>query len=139
MAISTYINIKNNTRRELRLPEDPPISKIHAEDLYNRFGTDNSPALLLDVRTHEEYFDLFGHIKNSKLMPIESLPNNVSLLKEYKDKEIVIICHGGGRSMMAANYLARAGFKDLRILNGGMRLWIQKGYPVIENINLAQT
>ena len=77
-------------------------------------------------------------IENSKLMPIETLPKKVNLLKEYRDKEIVITCHGGGRSMMAANYLARAGFKDLRILIGGMRLWIQKGYPVIEDINLAQ-
>ena len=55
---------------------------------------------------------------------------NIDALEEYKDKEVVMICHSGSRSMMAAQLLARAGFKDVRNLTGGMMMWHRKGYPV---------
>jgi rhodanese-related sulfurtransferase len=31
--------------------------------------------------------------------------------------------------MMAAQILARAGFKDVRNLTGGMMIWHRKGFP----------
>ena len=55
---------------------------------------------------------------------------NVDLLNEYKDKEIVVLCAVGGRSMMAAQLLVREGFKDVRNLSGGIRVWQRKGYPL---------
>ena len=62
------------------------------------------------------------------------LKNNLrtirTALDEYKNEEIVIICHSGSRSMMAAQLLARAGFKDVRNLTGGMLMWHRSGYPV---------
>jgi adenylyltransferase/sulfurtransferase len=56
--------------------------------------------------------------------------NDYNTLKDYKDEEIVVICHSGSRSMMAAQLLAQAGFKDLRNLQGGMMLWNRKGFPI---------
>jgi rhodanese-related sulfurtransferase len=32
--------------------------------------------------------------------------------------------------MMAAQILARSGFKDIRNLTGGMMMWHRRGYPV---------
>jgi rhodanese-related sulfurtransferase len=56
--------------------------------------------------------------------------HKIDALDEYKNEEIVIICHSGSRSMMAAQLLARAGFKDVRNLTGGMIMWHRSGYPV---------
>ena len=120
--------IKKKTRAELRGPNAPPISNISIEELYERLDTEDEPPLLIDVRTPQEYYG--GHIKGTKLLPLGELINNTDVINDFKDKEIVSICHSGSRSMMAAQILERVGFKDIRNLTGGMMTWHRKGFPV---------
>ncbi|MHA1914903.1 MAG: FAD-dependent oxidoreductase [Promethearchaeota archaeon] len=127
-TVEIVIPVKKKTRAELRGPDAPPISDISNEELYGRLDSEDEPPLLIDVRTPQEYYG--GHIKNTKLIPLGELLNNTKVIDEYKDKEIVSVCHSGSRSMMAAQILARAGFKDIRNLSGGTMLWRRKGYPV---------
>jgi len=118
---------KKKTRAELRGPDAPPISNISAEELYERLNTEDEPLLLIDVRTPQEFYS--GHIKNTRMLPLGDLLNDTKVINDYKDKEIVTICHSGSRSMMAAQILAREGFRDIRNLTGGMMFWHRKGYP----------
>ncbi|MFW9973095.1 MAG: FAD-dependent oxidoreductase, partial [Candidatus Odinarchaeota archaeon] len=121
---------KKKTRKELRPPDAPPVSDITADELFERIGTGDEPSLMIDVRTPQEYLGPYGYIKNSKLIPLSELLSNPNVIKDYKNDEIVAICHSGSRSMMAAQILAQAGFKDIRNLTGGMMTWHRKGYPV---------
>ncbi|MFX0041773.1 MAG: FAD-dependent oxidoreductase [Candidatus Hodarchaeota archaeon] len=122
--------VKKKTRKELRPPDAPPISDISVDELYERLDTEDEPSLLIDVRTPQEFYGPGGHIKNSKLIPLGELLNNTDVIKNYKDDEIIVICHSGSRSMMAAQILVKAGFKDVRNLVGGIMIWHRKGYPV---------
>ncbi len=126
----TPIPPKKKSRKELRAPGAPPVSNISSEELYERIDSDDAPAILVDVRTPDEYYGRIGHIQGSKLIPLGDLLNDLGALNEYKDEEIVVICHSGSRSMMAAQLLAQADFKDLRNLTGGMMMWNRKGYPI---------
>jgi len=108
---------------------------MSAEELYERLESEDIPAILVDVRTPQEYNGLGSHIQGTKLIPLGDLMNNIEQLAEYRDDEIVSICHSGARSMMAARLLAQAGFKDIRNLTGGMMMWHRKGYPVAEELN----
>ena len=128
--IISPIKVERKTRKELRTPEAPALSNISADELYERLESDDAPAILVDVRTPQEYNGVGSHIKAAKLMPLGELMNNFDVLKDYKDEEIVTICHSGSRSMMAAQLLVQAGFKDVRNLTGGMMMWHRKGYPV---------
>ena len=68
------------------------------------------------------------------------IPDDPDAIKEYRDEEIIVICHSGSRSMMAAQILAQAGFKDVRNLIGGIMIWHRKGYPVkLEEERMAGT
>ncbi len=127
--VETVTLVKKKTRKELRSPDAPPISDISVDELYERLDTEDEPPLLIDVRTPQEYNGPAGHIKNTKLIPLGELLNNTDDIQKYKNDEIVSICHSGSRSMMAAQILARAGFKDVRNLTGGMMMWHRKGYP----------
>ena len=120
--------IKKKTRAEMRSFGAPPISNISNNELYQRLETEDEPPLLVDVRTPQEYYG--GHIKNTKLFPLGELLSNTDVIENFKDKEIITICHSGSRSMMAAQILAQVGFKDIRNLSGGMMLWTRKGFPV---------
>jgi NADPH-dependent 2,4-dienoyl-CoA reductase/sulfur reductase-like enzyme/rhodanese-related sulfurtransferase/TusA-related sulfurtransferase len=133
--LKTPIKTKKMTRKEKRILGAPALSDMSVDELYERLETDDSPALIIDVRSPQEYVGLVGHIISSKLMPLGDLMNNIDSLKKYKDEEIVVICHSGARSMMAAQLLAQAGFKDVRNLTGGMMMWHRKGYPVATEAN----
>ena len=129
------VRLIKKTRKELRSPSSAPVSDINAEELYERLNSEDAPTVLVDVRTPQEYNGLGSHIQNTKLIPLGDLMNNMAQLAEYKDNEIVTICHSGSRSMMAARLLAQAGFKDIRNLTGGMMMWQRKGYPVANEYN----
>ncbi|MFX1379028.1 MAG: FAD-dependent oxidoreductase [Promethearchaeota archaeon] len=122
--------IIKKSRRELRPLDAPPVSNISADELFERIGTEDEPALMIDVRSPQEYNSQHGHIKNTRLIPLGELLNNPDIIKNYKNEEIISICHSGSRSMMAAQILAQAGFKDIRNLTGGMMMWHRKGYPI---------
>ncbi|MFX1237467.1 MAG: CoA-disulfide reductase [Promethearchaeota archaeon] len=129
------VKMKKKTRKELRAPGAPPISEISAEELFERMYSEDPPSLLLDVRTPNEYYGPHGHVKGSKLMPLGDFMGDITSLNEYRDKEVVTICHSGARSMMAAQILAKAGFKDVRNLTGGMMMWNRKGLPKYPKYN----
>lgn len=126
--ISSPVVVERKTRKEVREAGPPTLSEIEPEELYKRLDSDDRPALLLDVRSPEEYYGPMGHIKTSVLIPLGELMGKIDELESYKDKEVVTICHSGARSMMAARLLSQNGFKDLRNLRGGMMSWRRKGY-----------
>lgn len=69
-------------------------------------------ALLLDVRTKEEYVS--GHASGSMNIPLDSLSGKIGKLK--KDVPLVVVCASGARSGYAVNFLKSKGFEAY---NGG--------------------
>ena len=80
--------------------------------------TENKDFLLLDVREeHErELYNIGGiHIPMGELMSrLDELP---------KDKEVVLYCEKGIRSVIAIQRLESSGFHNLVNLSGGMKAW----------------
>ncbi|HEX5126429.1 MAG TPA: rhodanese-like domain-containing protein [Rhodocyclaceae bacterium] len=83
---------------------------------------DRAKPLLLDVREPSEFE--YCAIGGSMLMPLGYVATRLSELDA--EKEIVCICHHGGRSMQAARYLSQQGFKKLFNLSGGVHAWAQQ-------------
>lgn len=85
-------------------------------------------ARIIDVREPHEYSDALGHIKGSTLVPLATIPNASQAWS--KDENLVIVCRSGGRSSRACEYLAAAGFRNVRNVDGGMLAYAQAGLPV---------
>ncbi len=81
--------------------------------------TGRTPPYLLDVREPWE-FELC-HIAGAQLLPLQQIPQRWNELP--RDREIVVICHHGMRSMQAAGFLQQAGLSKLYNLNGGVAAW----------------
>lgn len=109
---------------------EPPVTNISIEELYERCCTERGPAIKVDVRPLDEIRTNGGIIPESIVIPLGDLIQDTSKLDAYKDKEIVLYCAVGGRSSMAAQILARKGFKDVRSLYGGIHAWISHGYKL---------
>ena len=119
------LQIFNHIARE----ENPDWTEITADELFQRFESD-PPALLIDVRSEKEYSEGYGHIPGAKWIPMLKLESKLEDLEEFKDKEIVTMCPGGGMSLVAVDILNEAGFKDAKSLKGGTDEWRQNGYPL---------
>ena len=81
---------------------------------------ESSPVVLVDVREDWELQIAkapvtFVHI------PLGQLAQRVGELDPAT--ETVVICRSGGRSMQAAAFLARQGFKSVHNLSGGILAW----------------
>lgn len=86
-------------------------------------------ALLVDVREKEEVEQLAYDVPNIVNIPLSDFD------KRYKelpfDKELVMVCRGGGRSLRAAGFLINNGYDPAKVVNmqHGIIRWVQKGFP----------
>ena len=79
--------------------------------------------LFLDCREQNEY-DLV-HIQGTKLLPMSQIQDRIAELEEHKDREIVVHCHHGGRSLQVAGWLTQLGYPNAKSLAGGIDVWAQ--------------
>lgn len=90
-------------------------------------AVDAKEVLLVDVRTPQEYAQ--GHIKGSKLVPLQEIAQKVSLLGK-KDQKMYVYCRSGARSAQATAFLRQQGFTDVHNMSGGLISWMGKQYPL---------
>ena len=83
--------------------------------------------VLLDVREPWEYDK--AHIEGALLIPMREVPARVAQIDEAK--EVVAICHHGGRSMQVAMFLEKQGFKRVHNLVGGIDAWSRSVDPAV--------
>ena len=74
-------------------------------------------AVLLDVRTQEEYSD--GHIAGSKNIPLQSIEQVESVIKD-KGTPIFVHCRSGARSAQATSILKKMGYTNVSDIGGIM-------------------
>ena len=83
--------------------------------------------LLLDVREPWEYDK--ARIAGSQLVPMGQIQSRLAELDDEKD--VVAICHHGGRSMQVAMFLEKNGFPRVHNLAGGIDAWSRTVDPSI--------
>ena len=74
--------------------------------------------VLLDVRTDEEL--AIAKIGEPTHIVLDQLPNRLDELEHARAREIVVMCHHGGRSAMARDFMLDNGFTHVRNLAGGI-------------------
>lgn len=87
--------------------------------------TQRAAPLLLDVREPWEYE--LCHIEGSQAMPMGTVPARCNELDP--EREIVVICHHGGRSAQVAMFLERQGYARVINLAGGVAEWASRVDP----------
>ena len=84
--------------------------------------TDDPDTIVVDMRNHYEYE--VGHFERAIEVPSdtfrEQLPMAADMLKDAKDKNIIMYCTGGIRCEKASAYMLHQGFKNVFHLEGGI-------------------
>ena len=83
---------------------------------------DNPESIVVDMRNH--YESEIGHFENAICPDVdtfrEELPLVLDLLKDKKEKKLLLYCTGGIRCEKASAFFKHHGFKDVNQLHGGI-------------------
>jgi rhodanese-related sulfurtransferase len=95
------------------------FESVDAKQAINLLENDDN-VTLLDVRTIGEYKE--GHLRDATLIPVESLSKNLGMLKQDKNKKIIVYCRSGSRSVSASRILEKNGFTPINVKGGLIQL-----------------
>jgi rhodanese-related sulfurtransferase len=104
------------------------VEEVMLWDLEEELEGGTTP-LILDIREPNE-FD-FMHIDGSSNVPRRVLESacewyyeeTIPELVNSRDRDIVIVCRSGHRSLLAGRTLKEIGFSNVRSLKTGLRSW----------------
>lgn len=89
--------------------------------------TGRDKPVLLDVREPWEWET--ARIEGSQHMPMREVPARLGEIDS--DREVVAICHHGGRSQQVAMFLEKNGFARIHNLQGGLDAWSRTIDPAV--------
>jgi rhodanese-related sulfurtransferase len=110
---------------------------LTAREAYERWKADPDKVKVIDVRTPEECLfvghptmawkipvavQIYEWDQEKKTFPMKPLPDFVARVREVAnpDDTLMLMCRSGGRSAIAVNFLAQAGFKHVYNIVDGM-------------------
>ena len=83
---------------------------------------------LLDVREESEWAR--DHLPGAEHLGEGILERDIEQRLPDPGAEIVLYCGGGFRSALAADNLQKMGYTNVFSMDGGIRGWREKGYPL---------
>ena len=112
---------------------DDPAQAAGAEyvsqaDLLARLERKDPDLVVLDVRTPAEF--AAGHVPGARNISHDLLASRLAELAPLRDKQVVLYCRSGRRTLLAADVLHAAGFTRLAHLEGDYLAWEAEHRPI---------
>jgi rhodanese-related sulfurtransferase len=117
-----FLKIVDNAKTRIRETNVPDVRK--RMDRGDKF-------LLVDVREESEYAK--DHLPGAVHMGKGVIERDIELRVPDLNTEMILYCGGGFRSALAADNLQRMGYTNVISMDGGIREWREKGYPLVQN------
>ena len=86
---------------------------------------------LVDVREESEFAK--DHIPGAKHLGKGIIERDIESAVPGTSTEIVLYCGGGFRSALVADNLQKMGYTNVISMDGGIREWRDKGYPLTKD------
>ena len=122
------------TQQDFLVAARQEIPEVSVEEVQER-GQPGDDFVLLDVRENDEVRT--GYIDGSVAIPRGFLEFQVGGKIPQTDKEVVVYCAGGARSLLAAQVLRSMGYDNVSSMSGGITRWKDAGFPVQRDRQLS--
>jgi rhodanese-related sulfurtransferase len=118
-----------HSHRFLKLVEEARrrIRETNVEEIKARLDRGDK-FHLVDVREESEWAR--DHLPGAVHLGKGVIERDVEQQLPDLDAEIVLYCGGGFRSALAADALRQMGYTNILSMDGGIRGWREKGYPL---------
>ncbi len=121
LAVVTFLLIKEFTEAAFS-----PFKNLSPMNAVVKMNSDE--VIIVDVREPHEF--ILGHIENAINTPLGKLKDQLNTLEKYKNKDLLLVCQSGTRSVPACKTLINAGFEKVFNLDGGMQAWEDHKFPI---------
>lgn len=127
-GLDNWISEKESAEKDKIWAHPKEFGFITSEEFDNTMSN-NPPALLLDIRTKDEFANQEktktylnrGHIQNAMNIPMAELNSKLNEIVAYKKKNIVVYGFSNNPEVFeAAKLLADNGFGKVKVLTGGL-------------------
>jgi rhodanese-related sulfurtransferase len=129
----------NNEQGALMAHQHPPRFLKIVGDAKTRVRETNVDAVktrmdrgekfvLVDVREESEFAN--DHLPGAIHLGKGIIERDIEARLPELDTEMVLYCGGGFRSALAADNLQKMGYTNVISMDGGIRDWREKGYPL---------
>ncbi len=121
---------KHHSPRFLQLVQDAKqrIKELTVDEVKARLER-GEKFHLIDVREESEWAK--DHLPGAVHLGKGILERDVEACLPDVGAEIVLYCGGGFRSALAADNLQKMGYTNVHSMDGGIRDWRNKGYPLV--------
>src|ERR1700693_344749 len=115
--------------RFLQIVEDAKkrIREVSIDDVKTKLDR-REQFLLVDVREESEYAQ--DHLPGAIHLGKGVIERDIEQRLPQLDSPVVLYCGGGYRSALAADNLQKMGYTNVLSMDGGIRGWREKGYPL---------
>ncbi len=100
--------------------------EISAREAYARLTAPGSDAVLIDVREPWEYQP--RRAQGAVSIPLSQFAQRFAEVP--REREALIICEHGTRSLQVVRFLARQGYSNTLSVDGGTEMWEAAGLPM---------
>jgi rhodanese-related sulfurtransferase len=87
--------------------------------------------MLIDVREESEFAK--DHLPGAVHLGKGVIERDIEARVPDPKKELVLYCGGGFRSALAADNLQKMGYTNVMSMDGGIREWREKNYPLVRD------
>jgi rhodanese-related sulfurtransferase len=103
------------------------VREVSVDDVKQKLDR-NEQFLLVDVREDSEWQN--DHLPRAIHLGKGVIERDIEQRIPDPNAPIVLYCGGGFRSALAADNLGRMGYTNVLSMDGGIREWREKGYPL---------
>lgn len=98
-------------------------------------AVERGEALLIDVRSSDDWKN--GHAAGARHLDRGEIELEIEEVAPDLDQPILCYCGGGSRSALVAESLQKMGYRNVRSIAGGFRVWRDLGFPTEDSRNAA--
>jgi len=114
-----FLQIVNEARSRIR--------ETNVDEIKRRLDRGDK-FVLIDVREESEYAK--DHLPGARHLGKGIIERDIEALAPDPATELVLYCGGGYRSALAADNLQKMGYTKVLSMDGGIRGWREKGFPL---------
>ena len=103
------------------------VHEISIDEVKARLDRDDN-FLLVDVREESEFAN--DHLPKAIHLGRGIIERDIEERVPALDASLILYCGGGYRSALAAENLQKMGYTNVLSMDGGIRGWREKGYPL---------
>ena len=115
------------TQQDFLVAARQEIPEVSVQEVQER-GQPGDDFVLLDVRENDEV--RAGYIDGAVAIPRGFLEFQVASKVPQTNKEVIVYCAGGARSLLAAQVLRSMGYENVSSMSGGITRWQDAGFPL---------